>query len=264
MTVGIASLTEHNRGSQLPGFEYVSPHAFKPIELHSDPFGYVDITDETEAATRFGTMIDLMTRYLIVHDPHAFDSARQAAQRLNRLSQFNQCVQILANYRPNPTVPLFADHNLFKAGQYLAELENDAKGRRSFGGHAKVLTSQAIYNAQLLLIRTLSFFNTFGQASTTGFHVHNADHSIVGEGDYLSASYLMDMKVSKHNPIDNPGYRAQVMMYYVYGHQQPIEYAEFNSLQQIILFNPRYDTAWTCDIRSINTDMTDYILNLRK
>lgn len=139
-----------------------------------------------------------------------------------------------------------------------------------------------IENIQLMVKRSLVFFNRYGPIVKSGFTfepegideerclsdilLQNGQFggytSVVssGDGDYLTKDTIWDFKVSKNKPTNK--HTLQLLMYWIMGlHSNRME---FKSVKKIGIFNPRLNTMYTfrvsrIDENTINTIEKDVI-----
>ena len=93
---------------------------------------------------------------------------------------------------------------------------------------------KVIYDIVDLVYRCINFFNE-RNITETGFAVNGGKRTLVsfGEGDYLSKTELIDLKVSK--TIFSSAWSLQVLMYYIMGlHNNELK---FNSIDYIGIYN---------------------------
>lgn len=268
--VGITQLTGPLRGKFFKDFDYLQPSDFKAYLLDpKDELGLIEPADDTERASRFATMIDLMTRYFIFHEEYAFDTAKKAATNSYLLDRYNTAVEKLKQYRADWQAEQIQT-DLFTTAYNLAEFENAAKSHHKVPYNFFELSPVAIEHAQRLLQRLSIFFNRADRKhfypEVTGFHVHDDALNVVyGEGDYLASGVLYDLKVVKNSPLDNPGYRAQIAMYYVYGRDNyehskgKSGYKQFSTVKYIGFLDPRHNCVWLCSAEKIDVIMQTYI-----
>lgn len=261
--MGIATLMNKYRGHYLRGLDYIKPYNFKAIPLDpADTYGDILPEDQSEKESRFSTMIDLLTRYLIFHDDAAFEGAKKSAEEQNQMAFYNRATQYLSEHRATflaekPT------RQAYGYGYGLAELENYEKGHRRFANPLAAPSELACQHAQILLQRLSTFFAQHSSPewlpSVCGFHVHNYDSSVVGEGDYLSDQVLYDMKTTINNPVEKTQYRGQLMLYYVYGQMnrgkdKKSGYPQFDTTKVLAFLDPRHNKMYGCLVDHVSED----------
>lgn len=273
MSIGIAQLTGSKRSKYLKDFNYLQPNDFKSCLLDpKDCLGDIDPADQTEQASRFSTMIDLMTRYFIFNDVHAFDNAKRVALKSNLEDFYDSAIKYLNPYRANQSA-IFQQSNVFDIVYELAELENVAKSHHRIVKGFSKLSPLAINHANQLLSRLWVYFNRSNnnhfRPVVNGFHVHDQMfNQIYGEGDYLANDVLYDLKVVKNCPLDNPGYRAQLAFYYIFGRdnfrdtQGQCGYKQFATIRYVSFLDPRHNRAWFCPVSKIDEIMEFTIENV--
>lgn len=273
MSIGIAQLTGSKRSKYLKDFNYLQPNDFKSCLLDpKDCLGDIEPADQTEQASRFSTMIDLMTRYFIFNDAHAFDNAKRVALKSDLEDFYDSAINCLNSYRANQSAR-FQKRNVFDKVYGLAELENAAKSHRPVVKDFPELSPLAISHAKQLLHRLWTYFNqadsNYIRPTVNGFHVHDQMfNQIYGEGDYLADGVLYDLKVVKNCPLDNPGYRAQLAFYYIFGRdnfrdtQGQSGYKHFATIRYVSFLDPRHNRVWFCPVAKIDETMEFMIENV--
>lgn len=123
--------------------------------------------------------------------------------------------------------------------------------------HKKPLVADAetLNNIRILIARSLNCLNQLGRPTTIDFEVDNhlpQQQHIYGDGDYLSADYVLDMKVSS-KPITS-AHTLQVLLYYLLGKHED-RYIEFSMLSKLVLFNPRLNQLYTFPVAQLDPTM---------
>lgn len=104
-----------------------------------------------------------------------------------------------------------------------------------------------------MVLRTLAFIENYGPITKDGFTFEGAytDVVTIGDGDYLTADTLWDFKVSKKEP--NKGQTLQILIYYIMGKHS--NYLEFNNIQNLGIFNPRLNKAYSLSVSDISDEI---------
>jgi len=139
-----------------------------------------------------------------------------------------------------------------KAIHYVLELTEYIHGAFVNPDDFKDLSSldvnkQTYNHIRMMASRFQQLFNLIGEPSQTGFSVQaDTPIKILGEGDYLSANYILDSKVEvKKFSADEA---RQILLYYIIGTQQN-KYPEMRTVRHLMLFNPRTNMALTMDVQ---------------
>ena len=114
-----------------------------------------------------------------------------------------------------------------------------------------------IDNVRIMVERNLSFFNAHGPIVKVGFTLEGGYTDIIssGDGDYLTADALWDLKVSSREPLKE--HTLQLLVYYIMGLHSV--HPEFNGVKKLGIFNPRLNTAYTVDIATIPQETMDAV-----
>lgn len=164
---------------------------------------------------------------------------------------------------------------------------NVAKG---ISGSVTRPDKDTIFNIQVMVKRCLAFFEKHGPIIQEGFRfdpvserIVNKDGSVVynlepyhemmatqkgsyggytptveaGEGDYLTADTLWDLKVLKSKITSQM--TLQLLMYWVMG--QHSGQIEFKGIRELGIFNPRSNTAFLYDVKKITSETIRVIEN---
>lgn len=131
-----------------------------------------------------------------------------------------------------------------------------------------------VRNTQVMVQRTIDLLNRFGGVKAHGFNFYPEGKDKLdyynwigrskksnfggysqkvynGEGDYLTADTMFDIKVMKSR-ITNK-YTLQLLMYWIMGQHSGQEM--FKDIRKIGLFNPRVNTAYLLDMDTFSKDV---------
>lgn len=116
-----------------------------------------------------------------------------------------------------------------------------------------ILTDETIENIRTMVKRSLTFIENYGPITKDGFTLDGAytDIITIGDGDYLTADTLWDFKVSKKEP--NKDQTLQILIYYIMGKHS--NYLEFNNIQNLGIFNPRLNKAYSLSVSDISDEI---------
>lgn len=148
----------------------------------------------------------------------------------------------------------------------MAEFENIAEKGHSFKKKPQPLTQKNIEHLNIMLKRCKHFFDKYEYPTQACYTVESRTGSVRGKGDFLSPQYLLDFKTlqsSSGSPIKWK-YRLQVTLYYLMGKEawkshMDGAYSEFETIKNIIIYNPRSDIAYIANISNIDYDMSNEI-----
>lgn len=119
--------------------------------------------------------------------------------------------------------------------------------------NSPVLTDETIENVRTMVLRSLAFIENYGPVTKDGFTFEEAytDVITIGDGDYLTADTLWDFKVSKKEP--NKDQTLQILIYNIMGKHS--NYLEFNNIQNLGIFNPRLNKAYSLSVSDISDEI---------
>ncbi len=119
--------------------------------------------------------------------------------------------------------------------------------------NSPVLTDETIENVCTMVLRSLAFIENYEPVTKDGFTFEGAytDVITIGDGDYLTADTLWDFKVSKKEP--NKDQTPQILIYYIMGKHS--NYLEFNNIQNLGIFNPRLNKAYSLSVSDISDEI---------
>lgn len=120
--------------------------------------------------------------------------------------------------------------------------------------------SATIKNIQIMVERTLSFFNKYGKVVKCGFDFYRdgyTDTVIAGDGDYLIGNGLFDLKVIKGNITSK--HTLQILMYWIMGQHSKQEI--FKDINVIGVFNPRKNISYIKRMEEIQEETISIVEN---
>ena len=119
--------------------------------------------------------------------------------------------------------------------------------------NSPVLNDETIENVRTMVLRSLAFIENYEPVTKDGFTFEGAytDVITIGDGDYLTADTLWDFKVSKKEP--NKDQTLQILIYYIMGKHS--NYLEFNNIQNLGIFNPRLNKAYSLSVSDISDEI---------
>lgn len=108
---------------------------------------------------------------------------------------------------------------------------------------------ETIYNIRVMVERNIKFWRDNGPIIANGFDFEGGYTDFInsGDGDYLTADTLWDLKVSKSAPTS--GYTLQILIYYIMGMHSV--HPEFKNIKKLGLFNPRLNRSYLISIKKI-------------
>lgn len=105
----------------------------------------------------------------------------------------------------------------------------------------------------MLVHRTLKFFQQYGPVTLDGFSFEGAYTKEIGagDGDFLTDDTIWDLKVLK-NEITAQN-TLQLLIYYLMGKRSI--HPEFETINQIGIYNPRYNAVYQLLVKDISQDI---------
>lgn len=101
--------------------------------------------------------------------------------------------------------------------------------------------------------RTLEFLSQAGPDIISPLRFDGGYTEVItaGDGDFMTADTLWDMKVSVHGP--KPAHTLQLLLYWMLGMNSIYPY--YRNVSHLGLFNPRLGAAYRYDLRRLDDDM---------
>lgn len=117
--------------------------------------------------------------------------------------------------------------------------------------------TSTIENIRVMVNRTLHFLDVYGPKILDGFTFEGGYSDVIvnGDGDFLTADTLWDLKVSK-NPIKKE-HTLQLLMYWRMGLRSV--YPEFRNVRYLGIYNPRLNVASRIEVSQIPDDVIDTV-----
>ena len=225
-------------------------------EIHQPHGGYVRIKDfqcaqtddgytlgeENIHPTLVGLAVDYLTRFMLGNDVYnAFDVSLLGAASVGQRKNAERLLSYIRG---------LDDRSVFCACQ-VCGYDVCARNSPSYFKPVEQICPdiQTIQNIQIMVQRTLSFFEQNGPVIRMGFTFEGGYTQIVdsGDGDYLTANTLWDLKVSTKEPTSK--HSLQLLMYYLLGINSIHD--EFQKIDYIGIYNPRMNKVYTLEIGMI-------------
>lgn len=135
---------------------------------------------------------------------------------------------------------------------------NPYGAKKSYGPDSINPDADTLRNIRIMLNRILNFLDQYGPVVETGFDFKPNGYTKAvdcGDGDYLTADALWDMKVLRGNITS--AHTLQVLMYWIMGQHSGRDI--FKSVHRIGIYNPRRSIVYTLDIEKIPKPMMEFI-----
>lgn len=246
------SVTHRIKNTEQPHGGYVPPRKFSKIQLND---GIELCESENIHASLVGMAVDYLTRFMTgTPKEKAFDISMAGAERINETKLARS---LLSNITGLDNLSIYNACRLvgfdvcFRAGpsEYRPVTEINPN-------------ADTIFNVAVMVQRCLDFWEKYGPIVSDGFTFEGAYTKTIssGDGDYLTQDTLWDFKVSK-SPI-NTKQTLQLLVYYLMGRRSI--HPEFQTIQQLGIYNPRLNLVRLYDIKNISKetirDVESYVI----
>ncbi len=244
----------------LPLSKIVSTRSFKKIEYNSDNLGYLPLEKENITSTSTGTLIDFLTRAIVLNDDDAFAASFAGVKTYATDSQQKEFISTVAIFKTlidNTNIDNL-DDAIFSLGIDICSWE---EALRSHAGiyipPTKYPDVPTILHYKFMLKRAQAFLAKVGPVIRTGFGATTENGCISGDGDYLLSDTLIDFKVSKRTTM-NPDWVRQLFLYRVLLHDDLVSSKQ---IQKLMVYNPRRDEGYLLDLSEISPDILNFVRN---
>ena len=244
----------------LPLNKIIKSSAFTVKQLSQNAF--ISKEDENIRPTEVGTIVDYLSRYVLLADEHAFDVANDKAkqdliheiipvkeykklldqeERLGYLVKDLSDVDSLSDEAIYLATDICAWEDAFRSGRYVKPKV-----------HPDKLTTEHI---KMMIQRVEEFFEEFGWPIRDAFFAKTENGFVSGDGDYLLKHTLLDLKVSVQTTMQISWVR-QLLLYYTLGF-----YNHFNNenIERLMIFNARTNTVFFIDIADIDPSVFEFV-----
>lgn len=211
---------------------------------------------ETVAPGFVGVTVDYLTRIACGAEPEdAFAVALAGAEKLERASG-KSAVKMCRTIVEGMDDPL-DELNVAAACRIVGCFDAFYRcGRFTQPANVKV-DRPTIENIRTMVSRAKAFIDAHGPVLLSGFTLEGGYTETVnsGDGDFLLAGGLFDLKTTKRNPAAKD--TLQLLMYYLMG-QRSI-HPEFQRVDTIGFFNPRQNVAFTKKVTDIPQETIEIV-----
>lgn len=199
---------------------------------------------ESISASTIGLAVDYLTRYMLSGDKEdAFSISLCGAQLANKE---DEAAELLADVDGLTPVSILAACRL--CGYDVAVRAGKTYYTPVYGIRPDTDT---IYNIEIMVKRTLKFFEQVGPIlnSYIVFPGAYTEETNSGDGDFMTAGTIWDLKVSKYKPTS--AHTLQLLMYALMWER--CDFADqYPKIESIGVFNPRLNTSYTCDLSTLS------------
>lgn len=250
----------------LPLDKIIRPKEFHVDHLSKDAL--IPEDDETITPSNFGTLLDFLTRYIILYDINVFDLANIELKRyldagLISSDDFEEMVkkeerlQHLAENIPNsygfPNLDRIPDE-VFNLGLDICAWEIAFRS----GIYKKPVNYPnkiTIEHLKLMMKRIDNFFMRYGRPRETAFTASTKNGYLSGDGDYLLSHTIIDLKASNKTTMQ-PYWVRQLLLYYTLGF-----YNHFNErvIKRLMIYNARVDTVFYINVTKVDKSVFEFV-----
>ena len=237
------SVTQRIKAIKQPRGGYIKPKEFSSIALDD---GIELHPNENISAILVGSAVDYLTRFMM--GTPAYDAFKISLLGATRIQEADYAKKLLSKVKDLDDTSILSACKLvgydvcFRAGIALykpvQEICPDA---------------ETVANVRTMVNRCLNFWKEYGPIVVDGFTFEGGYTKIVssGDGDFLTADTLWDLKVSKE-ALKNQ-HTLQLLMYYIMGCHSV--HKEFQNIKRLGVFNPRLNTVYLLEIANISDEI---------
>ena len=237
------SVTQRIKAIKQPRGGYIKPKEFSSIALDD---GIELHPNENISASLVGSAVDYLTRFMM--GTPAYDAFKISLLGATRIQEADYAKKLLSKVKDLDDTSILSACKLvgydvcFRAGIALykpvQEICPDA---------------ETVANVRTMVNRCLNFWKEYGPIVVDGFTFEGGYTKIVssGDGDFLTADTLWDLKVSKE-ALKNQ-HTLQLLMYYIMGCHSV--HKEFQNIKRLGVFNPRLNTVYLLEIANISDEI---------
>lgn len=243
----MASVTQRIKQIKQPRGGYINPREFMVIPNHDNITLY---QDENISPGLIGTAVDYLTRFCAGASPReAFQISLLGAALIHDSDHAENMLRNVSGLDDASIV------NACRLSGYDVCYRAGTKGYRSVDGITP--DSNTIANIRNMTNRSMRFLSEYGPVIKDGFTFEGGYTDIVntGDGDFLTATTLWDLKVSKKAPTSS--HTLQLLMYYIMGMNSI--HKEFNSIKSLGIYNPRLNTVYALEVNKIDSSIIDEV-----
>ncbi|MCC2084272.1 hypothetical protein HMPREF2693_06065 [Staphylococcus sp. HMSC068D08] len=241
----MASVTQRISQIKQPRGGYLNRKSFDVTQLQ--PSELIDTTSENIPPQTIGLVVDYLTRMIINQDAEKAFSISLTGAKL--FGELQNAKTLLEDIKRNDEVSIVKAYQLvnydvvYRAGRPPRE--------------PMIPDEETIKHIQLLIDRSLAFFDHIGDVKVDGFTFDGGYTDIIhaGDGDFLTEDTLWDFKVSKQLPQKNQ--TLQLVIYYLMG--KASHQSIFKNIRYIGIFNPRLNQIYQYDMTQADPDMLETI-----
>lgn len=248
----MVSVTQRIKQVKQPWGGYIRPKTAFHVQQFDDETALND--EENIHPILVGLLVDYLTRFMNESSPE--EAFKISIQGAINIGEYGLARAFLKRIKGLDDETIRCAHKLVEYDVYYRV------GMSSFYSSvyrtmqkrdSPILTDETIENIRTMVKRSLTFIENYGPITKDGFTLDGAytDIITIGDGDYLTADTLWDFKVSKKEP--NKDQTLQILIYYIMGKHS--NYLEFNNIQNLGIFNPRLNKAYSLSVSDISDEI---------
>lgn len=248
----MVSVTQRIKQVKQPWGGYIRPKTAFHVQQFDDETALND--EENIHPILVGLLVDYLTRFMNGFSPE--EAFKISIQGAINIGEYGLAKAFLKRIKGLDDETIRCAHKLVEYDVYYRV------GMSSFYSSvyrtmqkrdSPILTDETIENIRTMVKRSLTFIENYGPITKDGFTLDGAytDIITIGDGDYLTADTLWDFKVSKKEP--NKDQTLQILIYYIMGKHS--NYLEFNNIQNLGIFNPRLNKAYSLSVSDISDEI---------
>lgn len=272
----MSSVTGRINAIKQPRGGYIKPSEFEAIVIDDK---ITLNTEENVHGSIVGMVVDYLTRYLMGTDiVEAFRISLQGAVMAEKmggvkkaLATADKLLKGIKGLDDNSVI------NACKLVTFDVWFRNPLGAMMAKGYNETNPDKATIENIQILVKRSMSFFEKYGPVTKDGFTFEPVDadnkaHEKMmktgkgsfggytatvdsGDGDFLTADTLWDFKVSKTKPTNK--HTLQLLMYWIMGRHSGQDI--FKSITKLGIFNPRLNTVYLLEMSKVPSDIIETV-----
>jgi len=268
----MSSVTGRINVIKQPRGGYIKPSEFEVVVIDDN---ITLNTEENVHSSIVGMVVDYLTRYLMgTNIVEAFRISLRGAVIAEKmggakkaLATADKLLKGIKGLDNNSVI------NACKLVTFDVWFRNPLGAMMAKGYNETNPNKATIENIQILVKRSMSFFEKYGPVTKDGFtfepvDANNKVHEKMmktgkgsfggytatvdsGDGDFLTADTLWDFKVSKTKPTNK--HTLQLLMYWIMGRHSGQDI--FKSITKLGIFNPRLNTVYILDTVNISEEV---------
>lgn len=199
-----------------------------------------------------GMVVDYLTRFMFTHDKMAaFDISIRGAKKVDFVfendDEYKKALSFLQNING------LDDNSIYNACKIVGYDTVLRRGVKTFKSVDLIKPTNALIgNIRVMVERCLHFLDDVGPVISSEVTFGGGYTGLVssGDGDYMTADKLIELKVSKHS--FKAKWSLQLLMYYLLGFNSIN--SRFKRLKELCIFNPYENKSYIAQIDAISDE----------